>query len=179
MPKIKKAVDVATFHMSVRSEGTGRLRILNVQKRHRTRVSTELRECDDGVERRRFRDMQHWGVDYYFAPLPAQGKAVRIVWAEYQDDDGRWVATIPDVDIGDQFSELRRGMELLQKIGEVIERRIGHMNRKPTDSSFSDPDVVLDALRHSTMFVEVERFEVEHRGYWLEPLHPFYQAVAG
>lgn len=179
MPRQKKTTDVATFHTSIRPEGTGRLRIISVQIRHRTRVATQLKESDAGSERRRFHDMQHWGVDYYFAPLPSEGKAVRIAWTEHQDNEGRWVSADPDVDTGDQFSELQRGMELLQKMGEVIERRIGHMNRKPTDASFADPDVVLDALRHSTTFVEVERFEVNHRGYWLEPLSLFSEAIAG
>lgn len=180
MPKKKKAADVAdvaTFHLSVRPEGPHRIRILNVEKRLRTRVSAQLRDCAGAAERRRFHDMQNWGIDHYFDTLSSEGGAVRIAWLEYQDDDGHWVSCTPDVDAGDQFSELQRGLQLLQKLGEVIERRLGHMNRKPTDASFTDPDIVFDALRNSKTFVEVERFEVERRGYWLETVIAPLEAV--
>jgi len=173
----KKASGGVTFHHHVRPEGDHRLRILTIENRARIAVAGGLRNARDEADRLRFRDLQYWGIDYHFDPVPSGG-AVQISWLEYLDGGGAWVAAAPDIDTGDRYSELQRGLDLLVRIGDVIQRYDGHPNRVPTDATFEKPSKVIDALRNSRKFVEVERFEVDRRGYWLEAVPGLSEEVA-
>lgn len=157
MKKIKPD-HVPTFYLSTQNDGSKRYRTLHVAYRKRTRTAAKQTVHD-------------FGVDCHFAPLPESDGAVRLCWLEYRDEEGHWIACQPDIDAGDQYTLLRQGMDLLHKMGDTIERKRGRPNRAPTDSTFADPGLVIQALRDSRKFIEIERFEVDHLGYWIETIY--------
>lgn len=166
MPKQKKnpSGDQPTFHLTVRPEGQYRVRTLHVAIRGRVNVASELRACQSEDHRARLQRTQYWGIDTHYVPQ-VDGAAIRIQWLEQQGADGQWEAATPDIDAGEQYEELKRGLELLRKVGMVAERR----RREPTNRTFYDPNAVVRNLRRSRLFVEVERFEGDARqSYWIE-----------
>lgn len=146
-----------TFQVHERPEGPYRLRTLSVVARRRTPVSAELRDCRSIEERAA-------GLDHHFTDIPDPA-AVRVAWLE-REEDGVWLTCSPDVDAGESYLEIRRGLELLEKLGKVVRRHLGQ--RTVTDATFADPSTVIAALRRSNIFVEVEPFAIERRRYWVE-----------
>lgn len=154
-----------TFRVSVRPEDPYRLRTFSVTERRRTGTAAELRNCRCADERARVRRLHaHWGLDHHFSDVETPA-AVQLAWLE-RKDDGVWVACAPDMDAGNSYQELRRGVALLKKLGNTVRRHIGAGT--VSDGVFADPDVVLAALRHSRDFIEIERFELEGLRYWVE-----------
>lgn len=170
MKKIKPD-HVPTFHLSTKVDGSKRYRTLHVAYRKRTKTATQLRASTADDIRGRIKDAIHFGIDCHFLPLALSDGAVRLCWLEYRDDDGHWIACQPDIDAGDQYTLMRKGMELLQKMGDTIERKRGRPNRGLTDSTFENPGLVVQALRDSRKFIEIERFEVDRVGYWIETVY--------
>lgn len=156
----KKTPGVNTFHVSLGPERDYRVRTLSVTQRRRVHVESAM-QCSTRGE---YRLLKQAHVDYHFEKFldPA---AVRLHWTEHRDSAGRWTAGALEVDAGDGFDELKLGLELLETIGRVVERKRG--KRIPTDCTFADPAVVIAALRNST-FVEVERFSVDRHAYWIQ-----------
>lgn len=151
---------VPTFYVSLRPEGKHRVRTLHVAMRKRI----EVRRGRTGAAK----SIHFFGIDSHFEKLPKSDAALRIVWLEHKDEHGRWRACSPDIDAGDQYSAMARGLEVLTAIGSMVERRMGHHNRPPSDTTFSDPSLVLHALRHSRDFVEIEPFRLDERIYWIQ-----------
>lgn len=155
-----------TFYVSVRPEGPYRVRNLTVAVRRRTSITSDIRACDCAEIERHLKKLQkQWGLDHRFVEH-AGAASLRIEWLEHQDADGSWVACGPEIDAGEQYTELVRGLELLRAIGAVVERT---RDEDPiTDETFSNPDVVIAALRRSRKCIEVERFAIDRAAYWVE-----------
>lgn len=162
MTQKKTSADLFTFRVTICADGANRVRTLTVTERHRMHVPTKLRSCEKEAERDVLKVAQHWGIDYAFEPR-RDAASVRLEWLEHLVD-GEWVACPPDVDPGNRYEEIARGLQLARRVGLQIKRRT------PTDETFANPNVVISALRRSSKFIEVERFEVEHNSYWIEAI---------
>jgi hypothetical protein len=161
---------VVTFHVSIADDEhcvDKRYVTLDVTYRKHTKLARALRDARTEHHRTSLRMARRFGIESFFDTLPSDDGTVKICWLEYRDEDDQWIACQPDIDIGDQVSLMRRGMALLEKMGSVIARRAGHPNRPISDETFADPDVVVSALRQSRMFTEIERHELDRRGYWI------------
>lgn len=159
-----KPPNVITFRLAEAVDGDYRVRTLDIAIRRRVRVMRASRSSLDTD-----------GLDYVFHPT--DDLTVRLSWLEY-DDAGCRRACAPDIDLGGGFDLLVRGADLLSEIGEIVQRRLGHARARPTDDTFADPDVVLDALRHSRLCVEVERYVVDERKVWIESVPFLEEGVA-
>lgn len=169
--------DVATFHHSLCPEGPHRVRTIVVERRVRKPVTRRLRAGCDAAERARHYALRDWSIGRTF-DVVAPAASIQIAWLEYLDEAGQWEVAVPDVDMGTQFGELERGMDLLRQIGTVIERWRGHANREPSDDTFADPSQVLHALRNARSFYEIERHEIDHLGYWIDAVPELAEHVA-
>lgn len=155
---MKPSKSIVTFRTCVAPEGDYRVRTLDLDVRKKVPVSSVERTT-------RGRGLDFFGMEHHFVTMPGEG-AVRITWLEYQER-GQWRPAAPEIDIGDQYASMVLGMDLLQRLGRIVLRRIDRPNCNLSDAAFADPSTVIDALQ-SSRWLEIERHEVRRGTYWVE-----------